>query len=39
MTYYTGKGHIYGKLILTKYELIFEPLHDDLKGFIDQSCG
>ena len=32
--YSTVKGDALGKLILTDYEIIFDPLNDKLKGFI-----
>jgi hypothetical protein len=33
--YYTVKGIALGKLTLTDYEIIFEPLNPQLKGFVD----
>lgn len=39
MHYSTVKGDALGKLILTDYELIFEPLNKLLKGFINQKDG
>lgn len=35
--YYTVKGIALGKLTLTDYEIIFEPLNPKLKGFINQE--
>lgn len=35
--YSTIKGDALGKLILTDYEIIFEPLNTRLKGFINQT--
>lgn len=37
--YLTIKGSALGKLIITDYELIFEPLNDKFKGFVNQSEG
>lgn len=37
--YSTIKGDALGKLILTDYEMIFEPLNTKLKGFINQTGG
>lgn len=35
--YSTVRGDALGKLILTDYEIIFEPLNKKLKGFINQE--
>lgn len=35
--YSTVKGDALGKLILTDYEIMFEPLNKSLKGFINQE--
>lgn len=35
--YSTVKGDALGKLILTDYEMMFEPLNKSLKGFINQN--
>lgn len=35
--YSTVKGDALGKLILTDYEIMFEPLNKSLKGFINQK--
>ena len=37
--YLTVKGSALGKLIITDYELIFEPLNEKFKGFVNQSEG
>lgn len=37
--YLTIKGSVLGKLMITDYELIFEPLNDKFKGFVNQSEG
>jgi LysM repeat protein len=37
--YYTVKGVALGKLTLTDFEIIFEPLNPKLKGFINQECN
>lgn len=37
--YLTIKGSALGKLMITDYELIFEPLNDKFKGFVNQSEG
>ena len=36
--YCTVKGVALGKLTLTEYEIIFEPLNPNLKGFVSQEC-
>jgi hypothetical protein len=35
--YSTVRGDALGKLILTDYEIIFEPFNQKLKGFINQD--
>ena len=35
--YCTIRGDALGKLTLTDYELLFEPLNPNLKGFINQE--
>jgi hypothetical protein len=37
--YLTIKGSVLGKLMITDYELIFEPLNEKFKGFVNQSEG
>jgi hypothetical protein len=37
--YCTVRGIALGKLTLTDYEIMFEPLNSKLKGFINQECS
>lgn len=37
--YLTIKGSVLGKLMITDYEVIFEPLNEKFKGFVNQGEG